>query len=75
MLQHLANGVSLGSLYALIAIGYTMVYGILRLINFAHGDIFMMALILPFWDCRLSPSLAGCFRHGYPGYDSPGNGY
>ena len=37
MLQHLANGVSLGSLYALIAIGYTMVYGILRLINFAHG--------------------------------------
>lgn len=42
-LQHLSNGVSLGSLYALIAIGYTMVYGILRLINFAHGDIFMMA--------------------------------
>jgi branched-chain amino acid transport system permease protein len=38
-LQHLANGISLGSLYALIAIGYTMVYGILRLINFAHGDI------------------------------------
>ncbi|HBD65238.1 MAG TPA: branched-chain amino acid ABC transporter permease [Clostridiales bacterium] len=42
-LQQLANGISLGSLYALIAIGYTMVYGILRLINFAHGDIFMMA--------------------------------
>lgn len=42
-LQHLANGVSLGSLYALVAIGYTMVYGILRMINFAHGDIFMMA--------------------------------
>ncbi len=42
-LQHLTNGISLGSLYALIAIGYTMVYGILRLINFAHGDIFMMA--------------------------------
>lgn len=41
--QQLANGVALGSLYALIAIGYTMVYGILRLINFAHGDIFMMA--------------------------------
>ncbi|WP_313371135.1 branched-chain amino acid ABC transporter permease, partial [Sedimentibacter sp.] len=36
-------GISIGSLYALIAIGYTMVYGILRLINFAHGDIFMMA--------------------------------
>lgn len=42
-LQQLANGISVGSLYALIAIGYTMVYGILRLINFAHGDIFMMA--------------------------------
>ena len=42
-IQQLANGISLGSLYALLAIGYTMVYGILRLINFAHGDIFMMA--------------------------------
>jgi branched-chain amino acid transport system permease protein len=42
-MQQLANGISLGSLYALLAIGYTMVYGILRLINFAHGDIFMMA--------------------------------
>ena len=42
-MQHLTNGISLGSLYALIAIGYTMVYGILKLINFAHGDIFMMA--------------------------------
>lgn len=42
-IQHFINGLSLGGLYALIAIGYTMVYGILRLINFAHGDIFMMA--------------------------------
>lgn len=42
-MQQLANGISIGSLYALLAIGYTMVYGILRLINFAHGDIFMMA--------------------------------
>jgi branched-chain amino acid transport system permease protein len=42
-LQNIANGLSLGSLYALIAIGYTMVYGILRLINFAHGEIFMLA--------------------------------
>ena len=39
----LLSGVTVGSLYALIAIGYTMVYGILRLINFAHGDIFMVA--------------------------------
>jgi branched-chain amino acid transport system permease protein len=48
-LQHLSNGISLGSLYALIAIGYTMVYGILRLINFAHGDIFMMATYFAFF--------------------------
>jgi branched-chain amino acid transport system permease protein len=41
--QHALTGISLGGAYALIAIGYTMVYGILRLINFAHGDIFMMA--------------------------------
>jgi branched-chain amino acid transport system permease protein len=42
-LQQVINGLSLGSLYALIAIGYTMVYGILRLINFAHGDLLMVA--------------------------------
>lgn len=48
-LQHLANGISLGSLYALLAIGYTMVYGILRLINFAHGDVFMLATYIAFY--------------------------
>ena len=48
-LQHLANGISLGSLYALIALGYTMVYGILRLINFAHGDIFMMSIYFAYY--------------------------
>jgi branched-chain amino acid transport system permease protein len=42
LLQQLINGLSLGSLYALIAIGYTLVYGILRLINFAHGDLLMV---------------------------------
>lgn len=42
-LQFILAGISIGGIYALIAIGYTMVYGILRLINFAHGDIFMMA--------------------------------
>ena len=41
--QHLLTGISLGGAYALITIGYTMVYGILRLINFAHGDIFMIS--------------------------------
>jgi branched-chain amino acid transport system permease protein len=41
-LQQLINGLSLGSIYALIALGYTMVYGVLRLINFAHGDVYML---------------------------------
>ena len=41
-LQQLINGLSLGSIYALIALGYTMVYGILKLINFAHGDVMML---------------------------------
>lgn len=42
LFQHLMNGLSLGSIYALIAIGYTMVYGILQMINFAHSDIIMV---------------------------------
>ena len=44
--QHMVNGISLGSLYAMIAIGYTMVYGILLMINFAHGDIFMLGAFM-----------------------------
>ena len=47
--QQLINGISLGSLYGLIAIGYTMVYGILRLINFAHGDVMMMGCFFAFY--------------------------
>jgi len=47
--QNIANGLTVGSLYALVAIGYTMVYGILRLINFAHGDIFMLAMYFSFF--------------------------
>jgi len=47
--QQLINGLSLGSLYGLIAIGYTMVYGILRLINFAHGDVMMMGCFFAFY--------------------------
>ncbi len=48
IIQHLFNALMLGSLYGLIAIGYTMVYGILRLINFAHGDIFMISAYFVF---------------------------
>lgn len=48
-IQHFFNALTLGSLYALIAIGYTMVYGILRLINFAHGDVFMLGAYFIFY--------------------------
>ena len=43
-LNQLINGLHVGSIYALIALGYTMVYGIVKLINFAHGDIIMVGL-------------------------------
>ena len=59
-IQMLLSGVTVGSLYALIAIGYTMVYGILRLINFAHGDIFMMAgffMVYISAECSLAVSI------------------
>ena len=44
--QTLVNGLTLGSVYALIALGYSMVYGILKLLNFAHGDIYMIGAYL-----------------------------
>ena len=49
LLQQLLNGVSLGSIYALIALGYTMIYGIIKLINFAHGDIYMVGAYIGFF--------------------------
>ncbi|MCK1991657.1 branched-chain amino acid ABC transporter permease [Peribacillus muralis] len=49
LIQQLVNGVSLGSIYALIALGYTMVYGIVKLINFAHGDVFMVGSFVGFY--------------------------
>lgn len=48
-LQQLINGISLGSIYALIALGYTMVYGVLKLINFAHGDVFMVGAFMGYY--------------------------
>ncbi len=51
-LQQLVNGVTWGSVYALIALGYTMVYGILRLINFAHGDIYMLGAFIGLYASR-----------------------
>lgn len=49
ILQQLINGISLGSIYALIALGYTMIYGIIKLINFAHGDIYMMGAFMGYF--------------------------
>ena len=49
LLQNLLNGIAVGAIYALIALGYTMVYGILKLINFAHGDVFMLGAFVGFY--------------------------
>lgn len=68
-LQQLINGLQLGFVYALIALGYTMVYGIVRLINFAHGDVFMVGAYLGFYaigrmhlpfPAALVVAMAGC---------------
>ena len=61
--QHLVNGLSLGTIYALIALGYTMVYGVLKLINFAHGDIYMVGAFAGYYIAgaaalRDAPSIA-----------------
>jgi branched-chain amino acid transport system permease protein len=49
ILDQCVNGLQLGAVYALIALGYTMVYGVLRLINFAHGDIFMLGAFIAYY--------------------------
>jgi branched-chain amino acid transport system permease protein len=54
-LQQLINGLSLGSIYALIALGYTMVYGVLRFINFAHSDVFMIGAFAGFYLSKYVP--------------------
>jgi branched-chain amino acid transport system permease protein len=61
-LQHLVNGLSVGAIYALIALGYTMVYGVLKLINFAHGDVYMVGAFAGYY-------LAGLLG----GYDADAN--
>ena len=52
LLQNLLNGIAVGAIYALIALGYTMVYGILKLINFAHGDVFMLGSFVGYYAGR-----------------------
>jgi branched-chain amino acid transport system permease protein len=63
--QQLVNGITLGSIYALFALGYTMVYGILLMINFAHSEIFMVGAYLGFWALALLPV---CVQGWTPGY-------
>jgi branched-chain amino acid transport system permease protein len=53
IVQQIVNGISLGSIYALIALGYTMVYGIVKLINFAHGDVFMVGSFIGFYSITI----------------------
>ncbi len=55
LLPYIINGISVGGQYALIAIGYTLVYGILRLINFAHGDVFMVAGLVMVYSTTVMP--------------------
>ena len=45
-IQYLVNGLSMGSVYAIIALGYTMVYGIAKMLNFAHGDVIMVLSLI-----------------------------
>jgi len=54
--QQLINGLSLGAIYALIALGYTMVYGVLRFINFAHSDVFMVGAFAGYYLGRIVPN-------------------
>ncbi len=61
-LQQLINGLSLGAVYALIALGYTMIYGVLRFINFAHGDVFMVGAYIGF---LLYDSISASLGEGY----------
>lgn len=73
-LQQVVNGLQLGFVYALIALGYTMVYGIVRLINFAHGDVFMVGAFASYfaiarfgmntWPSKLFPGIPGWLSVG-----------
>jgi branched-chain amino acid transport system permease protein len=65
--QQVLNGLSLGSIYALIALGYTMVYGILKLINFAHGEVFMIGAYAGYF-AALGLGVQGYGASGFPLY-------
>ena len=62
IIQQLANGITKGSFYALIALGYTMVYGIIQLINFAHGEVFMLGAFIGLWTFNFGASASAGAR-------------
>ncbi len=65
-LQHLLNGITIGGSYALIALGYTLVYGVLKLINFAHGEIYMIGAYLGFILISLLPAMPPFLQGSLP---------
>ena len=60
--SYLINGISLGSVYAIIALGYTMVYGIAKMLNFAHGDVIMVGSYIVF----IAVNSMGCLLYTSP---------
>ena len=58
LIQQIVNGLVLGSMYALVALGYTMVYGVLNLINFAHGDVLMIGAMVGITILKIVQSVA-----------------
>jgi branched-chain amino acid transport system permease protein len=61
LLQQVINGLSIGCIYALIALGYTMVYGVLRMVNFAHGELFMLGPLFALYVLRIAGVVSGPF--------------
>ena len=65
LLSYLCNGISLGSVYAIIALGYTMVYGIAKMLNFAHGDVIMVGAYVAFCAMQYLGLSARCSGTGW----------
>lgn len=65
--QQLANGLTIGAIYALIALGYTMVYGVIQLINFAHGEVFMVGAYIALTVLTVTGALSGLSGLAVPG--------
>ena len=76
IIQYLINGISIGSVYAIIALGYTMVYGIAKMLNFAHGDIIMVgAYHFLLRHQLLRAACCGLHPGGYGGMYRAGHAY